>query len=397
MKIITSYLTNNLCFINAKNINIQGIMLHSTGTAQSKALPYIKAFNTPKITKCVHAFIQDDGIVYNTLPWNYKAWHCGKGIKGSGNSNMIGIEICEPSSIKYINNTKWVDLNPIKTKASILATYNIAVELFATLCKQYNLNPLQDGVVICHYEGSKRGIASNHADVYHLWTPIGLSMDQFRIDIYKAINNKNINGNISTNTNDTNNSIIKNNIVNDINDTNNTSSKIPEIYSTNLISHTKDNDNIPNITHIHDNTNLSNISTNIFPKIYKVNVNKNSYLNIRNLPNKDGNVVGKLYYGQLVVVEGIDNNWYKINGNKYIHSDYLIPYTTKYDIIVKACSIKTKVNMNVRKSPLIDKNNIIGTAKKDNIFTVVGIYKNTWLLLKSGGYIYYNNKYMEYN
>jgi hypothetical protein len=35
------------------------------------------------------------------------------------------------------------------------------------LCEAYGLDPLEDGVVICHSEGHKRGIASNHADVLH--------------------------------------------------------------------------------------------------------------------------------------------------------------------------------------------------------------------------------------
>lgn len=58
-----------------------------------------------------------------------------------------------------------------------------AVELFAYLCKQYNLNPLSDGVIISHSEGHKRGIASNHGDVEHLWGKYGLTMEQFRQDI----------------------------------------------------------------------------------------------------------------------------------------------------------------------------------------------------------------------
>lgn len=41
-------------------------------------------------------------------------------------------------------------------------TYEAAVELFAMLCKQYNLNPTADGVIVSHREGHSRGIASNH-------------------------------------------------------------------------------------------------------------------------------------------------------------------------------------------------------------------------------------------
>ena len=44
---------------------------------------------------CVHAFIGKlaDGTVatYQTLPWDYRGWHCA----GSGNDTHISFEICE--------------------------------------------------------------------------------------------------------------------------------------------------------------------------------------------------------------------------------------------------------------------------------------------------------------
>ena len=73
------------------------------------------------------------------------------------------------------------------TKNHVLATYKYAVELFAYLCSQYNLDPLADGVVISHSEGCRRGIASNHGDVEHLWSKFGLTMEQFRKDIKTAM------------------------------------------------------------------------------------------------------------------------------------------------------------------------------------------------------------------
>ena len=65
--------------------------------------------------------------------------------------------------------------------------YQEAVELAAMLCKTYNLNPLADGVVICHSEGYQRGVASNHADVMHWFPKFGKSMDTFRADVSKAM------------------------------------------------------------------------------------------------------------------------------------------------------------------------------------------------------------------
>ena len=69
----------------------------------------------------------------------------------------------------------------------MLATYKYAVELFAFLCHQFGLDPMADGVVISHSEGCRRGIASNHGDVEHLWSKFGLTMEQFRKDIKVAM------------------------------------------------------------------------------------------------------------------------------------------------------------------------------------------------------------------
>ena len=63
------------------------------------------------------------------------------------------------------------------------AVYQEAVELTAYLCKEYNLDPLADGVVICHREGYHRGIASNHGDVLHWFPKFGKTMDDFRADV----------------------------------------------------------------------------------------------------------------------------------------------------------------------------------------------------------------------
>ena len=64
-----------------------------------------------------------------------------------------------------------------------------SVELFAMLCKKYSLNPLADGVIISHKEGSSRGIASNHGDPEHLWNGLGMgyTMDGFRKAVAAAI------------------------------------------------------------------------------------------------------------------------------------------------------------------------------------------------------------------
>ena len=94
---------------------------------------------------------------------------------------------CGNDGARYYQNSggaNWTETgNGENTKVHVLATYRYAVELFAYLCQQFGLDPLADGVVISHSEGCKRGIASNHGDVEHLWSKFGLTMQQFRNDI----------------------------------------------------------------------------------------------------------------------------------------------------------------------------------------------------------------------
>ena len=165
-------LTKNDCYKAGKTITPKGIMIHSTGASN----PWLKRYVGPDdglLGKnqynnhwnqdkpggkqvCVHAFIGKlaDGSIatYQTLPWNHRGWHCSSGWKGSGNDTHISFEICEDN---------------LTDKSYFRKVFNKAVELCVYLCKQYGLN---EGNIICHSEGYKLGIASNHADVMH-WFP----------------------------------------------------------------------------------------------------------------------------------------------------------------------------------------------------------------------------------
>ena len=164
MKLVQSILTKNPCYTAGRKITVKGLMLHSVGCPQPKASVFINNWNSPSYdSACVHGFIDgNDGTVYQTLPWNHRGWHCGSGSKGSGNNTHIGVEMCEPACIR---------------------------EVFAMLCKQYNLNPIADGVIVSHREGHSRGIASNHGDPEHLWNGLGMgyTMDGFRKAVKAAM------------------------------------------------------------------------------------------------------------------------------------------------------------------------------------------------------------------
>ena len=187
INIVKAFATKNKCYRMATPLTPQGIMLHSIGVPQPNAAVMARSYNQYQPggrSVCVHGFIQRDGTYYQTLPYNLRAWHCG----GSANGTHIGIEMTEPASIVYTGGANWRDLDPAATEAHVRGTYAAAVELFAQLCTQYALNPLEDGVIISHAEGAARGIASAHADPTHLWRAFGLTMDGFRADVAEAMN-----------------------------------------------------------------------------------------------------------------------------------------------------------------------------------------------------------------
>jgi N-acetylmuramoyl-L-alanine amidase len=178
-------LTNNACFKAGKTITPKGIMVHSTGANN----PWLKRYVGPDdglLGKnqnnnhwnqdrpdgrqvCVHAFIGKlaAGTIatYQTLPWNHRGWHAG----GDANNTHIGFEICEDglSDSTYFNKV-----------------YREAVELCVFLCREYGLTEKN---IICHSEGYKLGIASNHSDVMHWFSKHGKLMDTFRAEVKKAL------------------------------------------------------------------------------------------------------------------------------------------------------------------------------------------------------------------
>lgn len=199
------YLTSNKCYKAAQAMTPIGIMVHSTGANNPRLSRYVQPsednpqrdelikaigenkngndWNQPTpdgINVCVHAFVGKlaDGSVgiVQTLPWNMVGWHSGYSSKrAKTNANKmgyIGFEICEDG---------------LSDKAYFDAAYSSAVDLCARLCNQYDLDPLSDGVLICHAEGYARGIASNHADVMHWFPRHGKTMDDFRGDVATAV------------------------------------------------------------------------------------------------------------------------------------------------------------------------------------------------------------------
>lgn len=187
MKLVQSFLTKNPCYTAGRKITVKGLMLHSVGCPQPRASVFISNWNRADFTSaCVHGFIDgNDGTAYQTLPWEHRGWHCG----GGANNTHIGIEMCEPSCIRYMGGVSFTCTDTAAAKAVAKRTYETAVELFAMLCKKFGLDPLADGVIISHKEGHSRGVASNHGDPEHLWTQLGMgyTMDGFRRAVKAAM------------------------------------------------------------------------------------------------------------------------------------------------------------------------------------------------------------------
>lgn len=195
MNLHTLYLTKNDCYKANRAMKPIGIMVHSTGANNPNLKRYVgpddgllgvnkynNHWNTAKPggrQVCVHAFIgklKDGSIAtYQTLPWNICGWHSGSGSKGNANFlGYIGFEICED------NLTDAVYFNKVYTEA---------VELCVFLCKTYGLTEKN---IICHSEGHKQGIASNHGDVMHWFPKHGKSMDTFRAEVKKLLDTASI-------------------------------------------------------------------------------------------------------------------------------------------------------------------------------------------------------------
>ena len=191
--------TNSPCNKTGDEITVKGSMLHSVGCPQPKPEVFAKIWET-STGACVHAVTGADAYAIQCLPLfperkkARRGWHGASGKNGSVNNTHLSLEMTEPATIKYVGGATWIETGDgSNTKRHVLATYANAVQVFAKWCKEFGLNPLEDGVIISHHEGNQRGIASNHGDVEHIWNKFGLTMDQFREDVKKAMGGQTIN------------------------------------------------------------------------------------------------------------------------------------------------------------------------------------------------------------
>lgn len=184
MIISQKLMTSNPCYKQGKSISPTGLMLHSVGCPQPDAQVFIRQWDRSTYTaSAVHGIIDGNtGVIYQTLPWTMRGWHCG----GKANDTHIGVEMAEPSCITYTSGNAFTVSDLASARAVAERTYTAAVELFAYLCGLYHIRP---GSIISHAEGATIGVASGHGDPEHLWRGLGLpyTMDRFRTDVAASL------------------------------------------------------------------------------------------------------------------------------------------------------------------------------------------------------------------
>lgn len=181
---LVQYSTRNKYWKNS-NIAVTGLILHSVGCAQPRAAVFANNFDSPNVSASIHGVIEPGTFIEMMPCWQTKGvakkcCHVGSGSKGSYNSSRIGIEMTEPSTIKYTGGASFKDLNPAATADFVRKVTQTAVEVFADLCLFHGLKVEQ---IQTHAGAHREGMGSDHTDPEHLWALIGYDLNQFRKDV----------------------------------------------------------------------------------------------------------------------------------------------------------------------------------------------------------------------
>ena len=200
--------TQSTCYKGTSEMTVKGVLWHSTGANNPNLKRYVQpsdnAADKEEMLKLlgVNTYKNDwnhidrqaglnawigklaDGTVttIQTMPWNYKPWGCGSGVKGSCNNGWIQFEICEDN---------------LTDKEYFEKVYKEACELTAYLCNMYNIDPWgtvsYNGVkiptILCHADAYDLKMGSNHGDVLHWFIKYNKDMDDVRYDVAALMNN----------------------------------------------------------------------------------------------------------------------------------------------------------------------------------------------------------------
>lgn len=171
MQIIEALCTGNSRYKAGERLTPKGVVLHSIGTPQCNARVLRDYWNRNSSPYVVH-YVLDDTQVLHCMPNSKKCWHVGS----PGNAKWLGIEMCEPSQIKYVSGASFTVSDLSAAQKFAIGCYKNAVQLIAKLCAEYGWNP--DSAVLTHYEVTKKKLSStDHVDPQHLWDGLGLGYD----------------------------------------------------------------------------------------------------------------------------------------------------------------------------------------------------------------------------
>jgi N-acetylmuramoyl-L-alanine amidase len=181
------YFTKSDCFRANVRQTPTGVQVHSTGANNPRLKRYVQP-DDGRLGKnaygnhhnragkvCASAYIgklADDTVaIYQVLPWNIRCWLSGNGANGNANRmGYIGFEICED--------------NLLNRDYFMTAVMGAAVNLTAHLCL---LHGITTDTVRDHRELHDMGLASNHGDILHWLRKYGLTMNDFRAEVEKAM------------------------------------------------------------------------------------------------------------------------------------------------------------------------------------------------------------------
>lgn len=175
--------TGNRRYKAAELFTPKGVVLHSIGTPQPKASVLREFWQRDASPYVVH-YMVDDKQILHCMPDNLKCWHVGS----PGNSKWIGIEMGEPSKIKYTSGATFTVSDLAAARAYAEAAYKNAVWLISKLCKQHGWDPFT--AVYTHREVTRQRLSNtDHVDPEHLWDGLGLgkTLLQLRRDVAAAM------------------------------------------------------------------------------------------------------------------------------------------------------------------------------------------------------------------
>ena len=180
LKVTKEIMIYNDCYSQSYDFtNIFGLVVHSTAEPGKMADYWYPKWNKGGTPACVHAFLDDKG-VYQYLPFEQRGWHAGYPV----NDTRIDFEICEPAGFYYDENWEITDYDVKKQQAYFDKIWENATVFSAYLVYKYGFD---EENIISHYEAGQLGIGTNHKDPDHWFILHGKTMDDFREDVWKLL------------------------------------------------------------------------------------------------------------------------------------------------------------------------------------------------------------------